>query len=124
METRDRDRLEWEQNVARFERDGIVVTVSKLGLKIPRYSWAVGAIGKQNGDTMKFIPADFQAESRDNIIRKGLTVSDLITEAEDWIEADKATAIRILNEMRAGKTARDEERRRGRRERERERDRW
>lgn len=134
-----RDRVEWEYDVKIFERDGIVITVSRLPLKVPQYSWHVMSKGKDEGKLLHSVKADFQGRDMP-IVRKGETLKLLVTEAEDWIEQQHFQTLHELEEsraareahgpsngnghvkrefspMRKGKTHRDRERRSQRRER-------
>lgn len=111
------EKVNWE--IAReFEQDGLVVQVSKLPLRRPKFSWMLGVRAKaKDGEAPRLSPHVHFDGGEAQEARQLDTARLLISEAMAWIRSEVAEAeaeARHAGPMRKGKTARDRERRHGR----------
>lgn len=131
-----RPRVEWERDVHVLEREGLVLTIARLPLRVPVFSYRLMSRGQaEQGPWLPSVKASFVG---DIVTRRSALIAQLVTEAEDWIEAEHARVLHELDEerraraeqssrsgpasgrrdgpMRRGKTQRDRERRSARRQ--------
>lgn len=126
------EKVKWE--IAReFERDGLVVQVSKLPLRRPKFSWMLGVRAKvKDGEAPRLSPHVHFNGGEDQEAQQLDTARSLVTDAMAWIRSEVAAAEARhaawaaerdghrdggnghSGPMRKGKTARDRERRHNR----------
>lgn len=83
----DGPKANWEIEKT-FEKDGIVVQLSKLPLRWPRFSYTVCARGGKDGDKiMRFMPVFARGKGKIEIERKAAAIHALVAEAEEYVRA-------------------------------------